>query len=102
MIRYALFEAYNRVCPYCSNQITRFREMEVDHILPSEYRERPELKSYIDYLESCGFQLDKPDYIENYFPAHPWCNRDKSNQEMRIHFRIGKILQSNIQQEFYD
>ena len=52
----------------------------MDHILPTEYRERPELQSYLDYLSSCGFNIEKPDYIENYFPTHGYCNRDKSNR----------------------
>lgn len=78
-LRKALFEAYNGVCPYCNNPIRNYREMEVDHIFPSKYRERPELGEYVKYLNDKGFDTAKPDYLENYFPAHHSCNLDKSN-----------------------
>lgn len=78
-LRKALFEAYNGVCPYCNNPIRNYREMEVDHIFPSRYRERPELAEYVKYLNDHGFVTAKPDYLENYFPAHRSCNLDKSN-----------------------
>lgn len=78
-LRYALFDAYNHICPYCGNEIKNLREMQVDHILPAHYQDRPELRDYITYLSSCGFNFDKPDYIENYFPVHSHCNREKSN-----------------------
>ena len=35
---------------------------------------------YIEYLNSSGFDTKRGDYIENYFPAHPYCNRAKSNR----------------------
>ena len=79
-LRKALYEAYNEICPYCGRAIPSLRDMQVDHILPTKYRERPELQSYLDYLSSCGFNIEKPDYIENYFPTHESCNRDKSNR----------------------
>ena len=79
-LRKALYEAYNEICPYCGKAIPSLRDVQVDHILPTEYRERPELQSYLDYLSSCGFNIEKPDYIENYFPTHGYCNRDKSNR----------------------
>ena len=37
------------------------------------------LEEYVKYLESCGFDTDNPDYVENYMPAHKSCNIDKSN-----------------------
>ena len=78
-LRLALYEAYHRICPYCGNPLN-YREMEVDHIFPARFQAPPALKPYIDYLDSCGFSIDKPDYIENYFPTHGHCNRDKSNR----------------------
>jgi 5-methylcytosine-specific restriction endonuclease McrA len=78
-LRRALYEAYNGVCAYCGNPLRNFREMDVDHIFPSKYQERPELAEYVKYLNAHGFDTAKPDYVENYFPAHPSCNRDKSN-----------------------
>ena len=78
-LRTALFEAYDRICPYCGNPIYKYRDMQVDHILPQKYDAPPGLNLYFDYLKKCGFDVKKPDYVENYFPAHGSCNRDKSN-----------------------
>ncbi len=77
--RRALYEAYNHICPYCNRIIDSIRDMQVDHILPQEYKECPELKKYFSYLQECGFDISKPDYVENYMPSHGYCNRDKSN-----------------------
>ena len=78
-LRYALYETYNHICPYCHQYIPNLRDMEVDHILPKHYHAPPQLAGYIGYLKDSGFDLEKPDYIENYFPAHSYCNRDISN-----------------------
>ncbi len=78
-LRRALFAVYDEICPYCGNPMN-YREMQVDHILPRKYQPIPALKPYADWLKTCGFDLEKPDYIENYFPAHGHCNRDKSNR----------------------
>ena len=77
--RRALYESYNKICPYCGQPINKISEMQVDHILPQEYKELPELKEYINYLRECGFDISKPDYVENYMPSHGDCNRTKSN-----------------------
>lgn len=79
-LRKALYEAYNEICPYCNKPISSIREMDVDHILPSKYPHPAQLKPYIDYLATCGFNIEKPDYIENYFPSHHPCNLDKRNR----------------------
>lgn len=79
-LRKALYDAYNGICPYCGQAISNIRDMQVDHILATEYQERAELQNYLNYLKSCGFDLDKPNYIENYFPVHGYCNRDKNNR----------------------
>ena len=79
-LRFALYEAYNHICPYCGNPIQNLRDMEVDHILATNFKDCPALKPYLDYISSCGFDLEKPDYIENYFPSHSYCNRDKSDR----------------------
>ncbi|MEE0675394.1 MAG: COR domain-containing protein [Ruminococcus sp.] len=77
--RRALYEAYNHICPYCNGIIDSIRDMQIDHILPQKYKELPELKEYISYLQECGFDVSKPDYVENYMPSHGRCNLDKSN-----------------------
>lgn len=78
-LRVALYEAYNRICPYCRRPMENIRDIEVDHILPTKYIPRPELVDYIRFLQESGFDIEHPDYIENYFPSHPSCNRDKLN-----------------------
>ncbi|MCR5825122.1 MAG: hypothetical protein K6G54_01005, partial [Oscillospiraceae bacterium] len=78
-LRRAIYEVYRRTCPYCKQPLANFEEFQVDHILPTKWQPTPELQPYLDYLQETGFDLNKPDYIENYFPAHPSCNRDKSN-----------------------
>ena len=78
--RRALHEAYNRTCPYCGRVIDSIRDMQVDHILPQAYKDVPELQEYLRYLKERGFDIDKPDYVENYMPTHGYCNRDKSNR----------------------
>ena len=79
-LRHALYEAYNHTCPYCNQPIKNIRDVQVDHILPTKYRELPELAEYVKYLAACGFDVRKPDYVENYFPTHGHCNRDRSNR----------------------
>ncbi len=78
-LRKALYKAYNGICPYCNKSLSDERSFEVDHIFPSHYQELPELKEYVKYLNDHGFNTAKPDYVENYFPAHHSCNLDKSN-----------------------
>lgn len=95
-LRVALYDAYNHVCAYCGEPIRVFREMEVDHIFPSKYQKLPELEEYVKYLNGHGFNTEKPDYVENYFPAHRVCNGDKSNRTepfslMAWHLRAARI-----------
>ena len=78
-LRYALYEVYRHTCPYCGEPIQGIQEMQVDHILAKRYQAPPELEGYIGYLKESGFKTEKPDYIENYLPAHGSCNRNKTN-----------------------
>ena len=78
-MRRALLEVYKHICPYCRDTL-KAGELQVDHILPKGFQPTLALKPYVEWLESCGFDLKKPDYIENYFPAHGSCNRAKSNR----------------------
>ena len=78
-LRKALYSVYNGICPYCEKPIDAFGDMQVDHIFPAHYVELPELSDYVKYLEARGFDTSKPDYVENYFPVHSHCNREKSD-----------------------
>ena len=79
-LRKALYAAYNGICPYCNKALPDEQSFEVDHIFPSRYQALPELTEYVRYLNAHGFDTEKPDYVENYFPAHHSCNLDKSNR----------------------
>lgn len=78
-LRIALYEQYRGICALCKQHLPNAREFDVDRIFPKEYKDQPELKKYVKYLESCGFDTDNPDYVENYMPTHKSCNIDKSN-----------------------
>lgn len=78
-LRIALYITYKQICPYCGKPIMEIDDMQVDHILPASYnrQKHPELEPYARYLEKTGFEIAKPDYIENYFPTHASCNNHK-------------------------
>ena len=78
-LRKALYKAYNGYCQYCGKPIPDIHDMQVDHILPKKYVDQPELTDYVSYLKQRGFAVEKPDFVENYLPAHGKCNRDKSD-----------------------
>lgn len=78
--RLALYKSYHRICGCCGREIDSIRDMQVDHILPQKYKDVPELQEYIRYLTERGFDINKPDYVENYMPSHEYCNRDKSDR----------------------
>ena len=78
-LRSALYKAYNGFCAYCWQKIKSEREMEVDHIFPSSYNDREDLRDYVGYLQSRGFDTNTPNYVENYAPVCSICNGDKSN-----------------------
>lgn len=84
--RQALWEAYGEKCVYCGRELSSLDDMQVDHILPTEFAKQLKnadgrSKSYIKRLEAQGFNLDKPDYIENYFPC---CGRDNCKKRNKI------------------
>ena len=86
-LRRALYEAYDKRCGYCGKPIN-FDEMQVDHILAANFQKAgvkdKETRMYIAELKEHGFDLTKPDYIENYMPCCGQCNRDKSNKTFNV------------------
>ena len=79
-LRKAVWEVYGKRCNYCHVPL-EFDELQIDHILavkrlpPRDNR----VTVYLARLKQRGFDLDAPDYVENYFPACGRCNRSKSN-----------------------
>ena len=63
------------------NPVDSYSEMQVDHVFPEHYKKESvsQMTEYVEYLQSQGFNIDKPNYIENYLPVHASCNRKKSN-----------------------
>ncbi len=74
--RMALWETYNYKCFYCGNIISQIDNMEVDHIIPKKYKEKPaEFQKLKDILK-----LDENFDVDEYYnlvPSHPGCNRRK-------------------------
>jgi hypothetical protein len=79
-LRNALFDVYGEKCFYTKKKI-EFEDMQVDHILAKKYikPDDNETKMYLARLAAMGFDLDDPDYIENYLPCRGSVNRDWSN-----------------------
>lgn len=80
VFRQSLLKAYKGQCAYCKLLLKPF-EMEVDHILPKKQKSTNDshIKLYLAELVKRGFDLDHPDYIENFFPSCRLCNQRKSN-----------------------
>ena len=83
--RKALLEAYGRRCAFCGYPLQP-SIMQVDHIIPikAEKMENDEINAYLDELRINGFDLDHPDYIENYLPVCPTCNQRKGNRYLKV------------------
>ena len=87
IFREALWTAYDATCVYCGVKLPRLFDMDVDHVLPTAFKSQLEntdnsTRSYIKRLEAQGFNLDKPDYIENYLPSCRHCNTGMGNRIM--------------------
>ena len=80
VFRTALLDAYGEKCEYCGRHLEPF-EMQVDHILAVHRKQSEDshLRLYLRELMNRGFDLEQPDYVENFFPSCGRCNRAKSN-----------------------
>ena len=79
-LRRAVWEAYGKKCQYCNLPLS-YDELQIDHILATNHLKSRDNRTdlYLAELAQRGFDLKKPDYIENYFPSCGKCNRGKSN-----------------------
>ncbi|MFJ7915431.1 MULTISPECIES: HNH endonuclease [unclassified Lysinibacillus] len=78
-VKYALWQAYQRRCAICYNDLFNYSDLEIDHIIPKstqkdekkfeEVKRRYELPS--------NFNIDG---LENLRPAHHFCNNKKRNK----------------------
>ncbi|MBA7638992.1 hypothetical protein ES703_46648 [subsurface metagenome] len=78
IFRASIWRAYNRKCHYCEDLISRLDNMEVDHIIPKKYKNRPEEFEKIkkEYELQSDFDIDA---YYNRAPAHKGCNVKKSD-----------------------
>lgn len=79
-LREAIYETYSRKCKYC-NRLMEYEDMQIDHIFATNHLpiKNSHVELYLAQLKQRGFDLEKPDYVENYFPSCGKCNRGKSN-----------------------
>ena len=76
ILRASIWRAYNRKCLYCGDLISRLENMEVDHIIPKKYKNRPEEFEEIkkEYELQSDFDIDA---YYNREPSHKGCNVKK-------------------------
>ena len=74
----SIWRAYNRKCHYCGDLISRPENMEIDHIIPQKYKNRP--GEFEKIKEEYGLQADFDiDAYYNRAPSHKGCNVKKSD-----------------------
>lgn len=74
--RWAVFQAYERVCVYCGN-IVEWRDFEVDHIIHESLLKEPRLHALIkDYGLRDDFSINS---FQNWACTHHRCNRAKAD-----------------------
>jgi 5-methylcytosine-specific restriction endonuclease McrA len=76
-VRHSIWKCYKHKCHYCKKFI-EFKDMQIDHIIPSIYRREPERLTLA--LRSIGkeegFEIDS---LQNFIPACSTCNGDKGD-----------------------
>lgn len=75
-VKYALWQAYQRRCAICYNDLFNYSDLEIDHIIPKstqkDEKEFEEVKRR--YELPSNFNIDG---LENLRPAHHFCNNKK-------------------------
>ena len=79
-VRYALWQAYQRRCAICYEDLFNYSDLEIDHIIAESNKNHDmKLKNLIDTYElNNNFDLDG---LENLRPTHSKCNNKKRNSE---------------------
>ncbi len=85
-VRRAIWEINNHRCFYTGNPL-EYSDMELDHIIPSKYRNMPdELKKLI---YECGLEEDfEIDSLYNLVPTTKFNNRRKSDKDLQLHAKL--------------
>ncbi|MGJ0393160.1 MAG: HNH endonuclease [Methylocystis sp.] len=89
--RYAVWTAHREKCWLCDGAVVSLGEMEVDHIIPEALAGTPQLAQIIaDLGRPADFDLNS---YENWMPAHPRCNLEKSD----VVFEPTALIQARLQ-----
>lgn len=88
IVRSAILQSHEYTCNYCKNVFDPI-DLMIDHIIPRGILSRlPYLhhlnKAYVKQLERAGFNLEKPDYLENYCSSCYKCNNRKGSKLLEL------------------
>ncbi|MBU4620917.1 MULTISPECIES: HNH endonuclease [Bacillus] len=80
-VRYALWQAHQRRCTICLEDLFNYSDLQVDHIIPeATFKDNKKVKKVInDFKLTLDFDFNG---LENLRPAHHKCNNDKRNNDL--------------------
>ncbi|MGK4118239.1 HNH endonuclease signature motif containing protein [Lysinibacillus capsici] len=79
-VKYALWQAYQRRCAICYNDLFNYTDLEIDHIIPKSTQK--DEKEFEDVKRRYELPTDfNIDGLENLRPAHHFCNNKKRNKQ---------------------
>lgn len=89
-IRYALWQAYQRRCSICKENLFNFSDLEIDHIIPrNSFNTDSKKKDILNkYNLPTNFEFEG---LENLRPAHHKCNNNKRAIELTEEIILGLI-----------
>ena len=79
--RMALWLAHKRRCAHCDDPIMRFKDLEIDHVLPEILLSNPDELEKIKAEYGLGSEFEINSYY-NWVPSCIKCNRRKSNRRL--------------------
>lgn len=80
-VRYALWQAHQRRCTICFEDLFNYSDLQVDHIIPkATFKDEQKVK---EALKNFKLPLDFDfNGLENLRPAHQKCNNDKRDNDL--------------------
>jgi len=80
-VRYALWQAYQRKCSICLEDMFNYSDLEIDHIIPEA--KFKDIKKVQEIINKFNLPLEfNFNGLENLRPAHHKCNNDKRDNEL--------------------
>ncbi|MED3054936.1 HNH endonuclease [Bacillus thuringiensis] len=96
-VRYALWQAHQRRCTICLEDLFNYSDLEIDHIIPeATFKNKQRVTEVIENLNlSSNFDFNG---LENLRPAHHKCNNDKRDNKLpdEISMRLLRRAQGKI------